>query len=273
MNQYRCRLKLDGAGYGTPASLRAEADSQLLSQGAVRLREATLADTEAIRQLHKRNRLGDLDTNAWRSQWGGYPCAAEFRDIALGWILETESGSVVGNLGNVHMLYHLGERHVKGVIATAWAVDADYRGKSLQLMTTFLKQRGVDLWLDGSANPTASRVLTGLKMARIPIPGYDVPAFLIARPSGFARAVLMKKAVPAARLLAGPAGMLFNARDIIRRSGRGRISSRVCRLGQFDDRFDGFWQNLRAGPPRLRAVRTRAVLEWRLVHNFVPAKR
>jgi hypothetical protein len=37
----------------------------------------------------------------------------------------------------------------------------------------------------------------------------------------------------------------------------------VHRIGEFDDRFETFWQSLRAGPPRLRAVRTRAVLEWR----------
>jgi len=57
--------------------------------------------------------------------------------------------------------------------------------------------------------------------------------------------------------------MLLLARDIIRRSGRGRIAGRLHRLPGFDDRFEAFWRSLRADPPRLRAVRTRAVLEWR----------
>jgi hypothetical protein len=222
-----------------------------------------LADAEAIAQLHKRNGMGDLDPVAWRSQWDAYPFAAEFRDVAIGWVLETETGGVVGYLGNIHMLYDLGGRSVKGAIATAWAVDASHRNRSLQLMTAFLKQRSVDLWLDGSANPTASRVLTGMKLARIPIPGYDVPCFWAARPQGFAKAVLSKRAIPGASALARPVGMLLNARDIVRRSGRGRTSSTVYRLGGFDDRFEVFWQGLRADPLRLRAVRTKAVLEWR----------
>ncbi len=233
------------------------------SEREVRLRTATLADAEAIGQLHKRNGLGDLDAVAWREQWDGYPFDAEFRDVAIGWILETGNGRVVGSLGNVHMLYDLGGRNVKGAIATAWAVDAAHRSKSLQLMTTFLKQTNVDLWLNGSANPTASRVLTGMKLARIPIPGYDVPCFWAARPQGFAKAVLMKRSIPAANILGRPVGGLLWARDTIRRSGRGRITYPVNRIRDFDDRFESFWQSLRTDPPRLRAVRTRAVLEWR----------
>jgi hypothetical protein len=37
----------------------------------------------------------------------------------------------------------------------------------------------------------------------------------------------------------------------------------VRRLGEFDERFDSFWRKLCADPPRLRAVRTGAVLAWR----------
>ena len=233
------------------------------SEGAVRLRTATFADADAIGQVQRRNGMGELDTVAWRSQWDAYPFAAEFRDIAIGWILETESGRVVGYLGNVHMLYDLGGRPIKGTIATVWAVDAAHRNKSLWLLDASLEQTGVDLWLDGSASPTASRILTVLKLPRIPLPGYDVPCFWAARPQGFAKAVLVKKAIPGASVLARPVGMLLNARDIILRSGRGRTSATVNRLGGFDDRFETLWRTLCADPPRLRAVRTRAVLEWR----------
>ena len=230
---------------------------------AVRLRTATLDDTEAIRQLHERNGLGQLNPAAWRGLWKGSPFAAEYRDIPIGWVLEADNGSVVGALGNVHMLYELDGRALKGAIATAWAVDPDYRGKSLQLMTAFLKQSGIDLWLDGSANPTASRLLGAMKLSRIPVAGYDVPCFWAARPRGFAKAALTRKSVPGAGVLAWPAGIVLGARDVVQRSGRGRITSTVSRIGNFDNRFDSFWQRLREGPSRLRAVRTRAALEWR----------
>jgi len=170
---------------------------------------------------------------------------------------------VVGYLGNVHMLYQLGGHSIKAASTTSWAVDTDYRSKSLQLIVAFLKQKSVDLLLDGSANEAASRILTGMKVARIPVPGYDVPCFWAARPQGFARAVLLRKSVPGAGILAWPVGMLLSARDTIRRSGRGSPSSPVRRLGEFDERFDSFWRKLCADPPRLRAVRTGAVLAWR----------
>jgi hypothetical protein len=229
----------------------------------VRLRTATVDDTEAIGQLHERNGLGPMDPAVWRSLWEGSPFAAEYRDIAIGWVLETGDGSVVGALGNVHMLYDLDGSALKGAIATAWAVDRDYRGRSLQLMTAFLKQTNVDLWLDGSASVAASRVLTAMKLSRIPLPGYDVPCFWAARPRGFAKAALTRKSVPCAGVLAWPAGIVLGARDVIRRSGQRRMASRVNRIDSFDDRFDSFWLRLRESPSRLRAVRTRAALEWR----------
>ncbi|MGD0616917.1 MAG: hypothetical protein ABSB67_04570 [Bryobacteraceae bacterium] len=230
---------------------------------AVQLRTATLDDTEAIRQLHERNGLGVLDSVSWRGLWDGYPFASEYRDIAIGWVLEAGDGSLVGALGNVHMLYDLDGRALKGVIATAWAVDRDYRGRSLQLMTAFLKQGGIDLWLNGSANPTASRVMEAMKLSRIPVAGYDVPCFWAASPRRFAKAAMTRKSVPGAGVLSWPAGMVLGTQDIVRRSGRGRITSAVSRIDSFDDRFDSFWLRLRKGPSRLRAVRTRAALEWR----------
>ncbi len=233
------------------------------STGAVRLRTATFADAEAIAQLHKRNGMGDLDPVAWRNQWEAYPFAAEFRNIAIGWILETDTGRAVGYLGNVHMLYDLGGRAVKGAIAAAWMVDAGHRNMSLRLLTAFYKQDDVDLFLNVSANPTTARLLTAMKVPRIPIPGYDVPCFWAARPQAFAEAALRKRGIPGASVLARPAGIVLTARDVLLRSGRGHVAAAVSRLSGFDGRFDSFWLSLRAGPPRLRAVRTRAVLEWR----------
>lgn len=235
----------------------------MTGSGTVRIRPASLTDTEAIQQIHLRNDLGELDGAVWRNLWAGYPFAGKFSGVPPGWVLESENGAPVGMLGNVHLLYRFGAREVKAAIATAWAVDADYRGKSLQLMATFLKQKGVDLLLDGSASPTASKLLTALKLERIPIPQYDSPCFWVARPRSFAAAALVRKGIAGAALWAPAAGLALTARDIVRRSGRGRISAATHRTAGFDSRFDVFWNKLCEGPPRLRAVRTQAVLEWR----------
>src|SRR5271157_775471 len=93
------------------------------SEPMLRIRAATFEDASAIGRVQIRNGLGDLDTVARFRWWEAYPFAAEFRDIALGWGLETADGSVVGNLDNVHTLYELGGRQIKAAVAAGWAVD------------------------------------------------------------------------------------------------------------------------------------------------------
>jgi hypothetical protein len=239
-----------------------------------RIREATFEDAGAICQLNRRSGLGDLDMAAWRECWEAHPFASEFRDIPIGWVLETdpvlETGhrSVVGNLDNIHMLYQLGGRRIKAAVASAWAVDPEHRGKSLQLLTTFLRQKGVDLALVVSAAPKTAQVLTSMKIARIPIPDYGTPCFWALRPRAFALAALRRRSLPGAALLAWPAGLALLARDIYRRSGRGDLTLSVRRVQQFDDRFDALWPAISSTPERLRAVRTRAALEWRFRTEF-----
>lgn len=236
---------------------------QAKSEPAVRMRPAVFADAAAIDQVHRRNGMGPLDAAAWRFCWESYPFESEFAGVPIGWVLETGAGEVVGTIGNVHMLYEMAGRRYKAAIATAWAVDAAYRGKALHLTTTFFRQSGVDLWINGSASPTASRVLTGLKIPRIPVPSYNVPCFWASNTRGFAQAALHRRGVPASSLAAYPVGMGLLFRDILRRSGRGKKSGTVRRLQAFDERFDGLWPLIAAGPARLRAVRNRAVLDWR----------
>src|ERR1035437_5374754 len=204
-----------------------------------------------------------LDKAAWRSRWESYPFAKEFSDVPIGWVLETDVG-VVGTFSNVHMLYEMSGRRFKAAIAASWAVDVAYRNWSLRLNASFFNQKGIDLWLNGSASPTASRALTGLRKARIPTPNYNIPCFWAANPRALAKAALQRRGIPAASILAYPAGLVLLLWDILRRSGRGTVSSsRVLRLKTFDARFDSLWQSINAGPARLRAVRTAAVLDWK----------
>jgi hypothetical protein len=227
----------------------------------LRVREVRFEDAAAIRQLNQRNAMGILNPAAWRETWEAHPFSAEFRNLPTGWVLETDQGSIVGNLDNIHMAYEIGGKRIKAAVAANWAVDREYRGKSLQLMSAFLRQQGVDLCLILSASPATARVMEGLKIPRIPIPDYAFPCFWAVRHRAFARAALLRWEVPGAALLAWPAGLALLCRDIGSRSGRGRPSSQLRRLRSFDDRFDQ--TSIGASSTRLRAVRTRAVLDWR----------
>jgi len=230
---------------------------------ATRIRPATFDDAIAIRQIHAANGLDDFDPVKWRAVWETYPFAADFQDIPIGWVLETEGGAVEGTIGNIHLMYEMDRRRLRVALATAWAVNAAHRGRALHLTTAFFKQKGLDLLVNGSASPTASKVLTGLQIPRIPIPEYSSPCFWAANPGAFARAVLQRRKTRAATLLSWPAGLVLRVRDILRGSGRGKLSMPVRRIAAFDDRFDALWTRIAAGPSRFRAVRTRAVLHWK----------
>ena len=154
-------------------------------------------------------------------------------------------------------------RLIKGAVAAGWIVDPAHRGKSLPLLTAFLRQKGIDLCLVDSAAPGTAQILTAMKIQRIPLPDYGTPCFWATRPRGFAEAALARRSIPAAGLLAWPAGVALQARDILRRSGRGRIGSTLRRISEFDDRFDALWERISTASTRLRAIRTRAVLAWR----------
>ncbi len=227
------------------------------------IRKATLADAPAVARMYARNEIECEDVPALFSGWKAYPLLAEFgEDFPLGWVLD-DGSDVVGCIGNVPQVYDLGGRRILGAIAASWAVDPVARAKSLSLIMSFLRQPGVELLIDGSASPAASQILTAMKLSRMPIPDYGVPCFWAAKPQAFARAVLQRKKVPGAAVLSWPAGLLLGLRDALRGSGRGRISTTIDRVDGFDERWDGFWRKLSAGPVRLRSVRTRAVMEWK----------
>jgi hypothetical protein len=212
--------------------------------------------------------MGDAQPDDWRTCWEASPFAPQFQATPVGWVLETEAGQVVGSLGNVHMLYELRGQYLKAAVATAWAVDSAYRNSSMQLLHAFYRQKDVDLWLNGSASATVSQLLTALRIPRVPVPDYNMPLFWPVRRRNFANVILGRKRVPFANLLSYPAGMALLAKDIAHRVWRRTGAAAVSRVREFDGRFDRFWQRLRAGSTRLRAVRTRATLQWRFRSNL-----
>lgn len=234
----------------------------------LRIRQAEPSDQDAIRAVQARNGMSDLDRAAWAEMWRTYPFAAEFVDVPSGWVIETDAGQVVGNLDNAHALYEFGGRRLRATVASGWAVDVEHRGKALNLLTTFLRQKNVDLTLVVSAAESTAKVMTALKAPRIPIPDYGRPCFWPVNRRAFARAALERRGVKAAGVLAWPAGMALGARDLAVGSGSGQPASAPRRLTAFDERFDSLWERVAAGSARLRGVRTRTALEWRYRPEF-----
>lgn len=207
--------------------------------------------------------MGGLDLPSWRAMWLDYPLSAAFEGVPTGWVLESAEGQIVGYLGNVHQAYDYGGQMVKAAIATSWMVDAAHRAKALQLLITFYKQKNIDLFINGSANQSATKVLAGFKIPRIPIPDYATPCFWAVRPRAFAEAVLRRKSVAGAKVLSLLAGPAIGLWDAARGSGRGSQTSSVQQLKEFGPVFDQLWPRLSSAVPRLRAIRNAAVLNWK----------
>ena len=98
-----------------------------------------------------------------------------------------------------------------------------------------------------------------------PIALYDRAAFWIIDHHKFALSVLVKRNVPLASILTFPFGAFLSAVSWVRNSGRCRPNRHtyITEVTTIDERFDRYWEKLRAQPNRLLCVRDRAAMAWR----------
>jgi len=225
------------------------------------VRPASIEDADKVYAFQLSHRLTALRPAAWRQFWLSCPFRTQFENIPLGWLLENGQ-QVVGVLGNVHMLYELDARHLKAAITSGWLVDPEHRNGSLQLLNAYFQQKGIDLWLSDTANATTSKILTVLKVERIPAPEYDAPLLWPIHTRAFASAGLRQRGVPAPGLLGLPVGAALKAVGWFKYRNE-RYPSQVHKVKFFDERFDSLWDRIRAASVRLRAVRTSSILQWR----------
>jgi hypothetical protein len=225
----------------------------------ISVRSSTENDVEAMCSVAARNGLS-LKASEWQGFWSSNPCHEAFSGVPAGWLMEAD-GIPVGGILNIHMMYDLEGRQVRGAIGSGAAVDLPYRNRSVMLIGKFLGQKTADLCLVGSANAAMAQFFN-VFARRIPSPDSDVPFLWPGDHRLFATAVLKRKKVAAAPVLALPAGAVLRILETVRQK-RERSSVRIEVGAGFDDRFDALWERIRRGPPRLRALRTRANLEWR----------
>jgi hypothetical protein len=227
-----------------------------------RVREALPGDAEGIYNVSVRNAFPSLTADELRKSWASHPFSSEFVGVPRAWVLETPEGEIVGALQNVLMMYELDGVRLKSASAGSWCVDVPHRGFSMFLMMTYFNQEAVDLWLIGTASNTTSRLMSAMKVERIPSPNFDLSYFWITDRKSFLEAALRKKKFPMAGALSrvGAAGLW--TLDLPAKFSR-RKASAVKRLEGFGPEFDQLWERLRRGASRLRAVRTAAALQWR----------
>lgn len=230
------------------------------------LRKAIFADYCQLEKLKARNNIASETEAAWRHIFeASYSFVNRNERWQPGWVLETVDGKIVGYVGNVPVEYFFCNTRIVGCASRCWVVDPAYRMRALDLIRKHYEQPSVDLFLMTTANRASSRIVPYLGNSVPPIHSYDRSAFWIIDHQKFAFSLLIKKNLPLPQVLALPVGAVLSAVSWVRNFGRchPRQHTYIREVNTIDERFDRFWEKLRAQPNRLLCVRDRAAVAWR----------
>lgn len=232
----------------------------------VNLRTVEFADNAPLEQLKARYKMAPSSAYEWRQVYEGSALPARL-DLKwpIGWVLETPEGVMVGHIGNVPIEYSFNGRIMVAASASCWVVDVDYRKSSSDLSKKFFAQTGVDLLSNTTATWPSGRAFERLGAIKPPVAAYDRSAFWIIDHQKFAFSLLIKKNLPLPQVLALPVGAVLSSVSWVRNFGRchPRQHTYIREVNTIDERFDRFWEKLRAQPNRLLCVRDRAAVAWR----------
>jgi hypothetical protein len=226
------------------------------------LREARPDDYEQITALQLRNGLLAKSKKNWTGLWFENP--AYTSRCPMGWVLQTQSGEIVGSLSNIPLAYCFRGRDIRAATACSWAVDAAYRAYSTSLFQHFVTQRDAGLLVCTTVSPAVEPVLSAFRFSRVPLGNWGRSAFWVTNYEGFARSVLNRNAARFASALTYPATAALSCLDVVANSRlQPRNSADIELCSEFDSRFEIFWQELAAlSPCLLMAVRSRHTMAW-----------
>ena len=232
----------------------------------VTLREVELADYGQLESIKARFSMKPSTVEQWRHVYAGSTLISQFDPKRpIGWVLETAEKTIGGHIGNLSVEYSFNGEVLVGASASCWVVDLDHRKSSSELSKKFFAQSGVDLLFNTTATWPSGRAFERLGALKPPIALYDRAAFWIIDHHKFALSVLVKRNVPLASILAFPVGAFLSAVSWVRNIGRCRPNRHtyITEVTTIDERFDRYWEKLRAQPNRLMCVRDRAAMAWR----------
>lgn len=233
----------------------------------LKLREAAFADYPQISEVTARCGLRMRDYEEWRHVWCNQP---EFpAGWPIGWVLENGAGRVVGSVGNIPLAYELGGRKLRAAASHNWVVDEEYRGYALLLIDEFFNQANVDLFFSTTVNREAVEAYRMFDSPEVPRGNWDRAAFWITNYRGFAESALREKGWKFAAALSFPVGAALRIRDGFSGTRLNATGIEVREETGFDQRFDVFWERLRAKNREiLLGTRTREALQWHFENSL-----
>jgi hypothetical protein len=244
----------------------------LATGSATRIRPASFEDYPGIARLLEKYKLDAKPADEWAQLWEGNP-AFDADRWAIGWIMEHARDGIVGYAGNVPLVYEFRGARLTAAATHAWVVEAAYRRSTFALVHRYFGQKDVDLLINASANYQAGRIFEAMHGHQVPSPHADTALFWISDGPGFASSFMRQKGLPASVILRHVLSGLTWGRGLVATRGRHRWDAaawpeeRVVSLSRFDERFDDFWDRLRAPGDLILCVRDSRTLTW----HFRPA--
>lgn len=202
----------------------------------------------------------DLFTYWWQTN----PALSD--TIPIGWVLLTAANEIGGFLGNIPVKYKLNGDDITVCCGTSWFVDDDYRHKSLELLSRFLKQKNpllnttpinkvYDIFLKLGFKELSSRWLQ--KDGIYPVDPHVFWDFFINKKFPD------KTFLPVLKIAQPIAGHLIHFMQTIRRTGPKSSSSRFsCReITTFNASYSTLCKNFNQ-KHSLLALRNQKTLNW-----------
>lgn len=252
-----------------PSKMDMQSSAQpLMASAAPNLREASFDDYPQIALLQAERRMNVRSREEWRHLWKGNPAYLEMEGKwPIGWVLEA-GRKIVGYVGNIPERYELNGRRLTAACGYSWVIAPAYSAYSLLLLYEYLRQKGADLCLSTTAGSQSYKAHIALGALPVPAGVWDRSSVWITNYEGFVASWLERKKWPMPGVMSYPICAALSARDVIRQlgmhrksNGNGHIKVKFC--DGFDERFDSFWQALRAeNPNTLLADHSRPALEW-----------
>jgi hypothetical protein len=225
------------------------------------IRAATFDDYADVCDLMQRYGLRTKPLEEWKHVWECNPVLTRRSEPwPLGWVLEN-SGKLVGFLGNIPTFCSFVGRRLLATTAYSWVVDEPYRSHSIALLKRYLGQQEVDLFLNTTAGINSGKVWEAVGAKRVPLSYYEDVLLWITAPREVARALLIRKNIPAAGVLSFPLGFALRT-GLLLRSTKSREGQSVREVASFDSRFDVFWNELKQSSTKLLSWRDAETLNW-----------
>jgi hypothetical protein len=244
----------------------------------VKVRTASFDDYPQITELESKYGMQTKTREEWEHLWVNNPVYQQLNKTwPIGWVLEDSAGKILGYLGNIPIFYELHGKRLLVATSRAWVVDSTCRSYSPLLLDYFFAQTNVDLYLTTNLSNEAFETFQFFEPSAVPVGDWDHSRFWITSYTSFVASCLRAMDIPLAKPLSYPLALLPLLRDQLGSVTTGLKKERkyveVQFCSAFDERFDIFWEDLKAKRANvLMSTRTGEMLNWHFGHALLRNK-